>query len=167
MRIHLTKKPGDILLLSTGQQNIDTTAEILYSTMRALGLNVPELIILPVYSALPSEMQTRIFDPAPPGCRKCVIATNVAEASLTIDGIYFAVDLHLRNRKCSTQSWEWIHLLSHQYRKHRLVNVVDVPDEQAPGSVSVCTRKPRTPMKYCRVRSRNCREATLLTLFSR
>ena len=39
-----------------------------------------------------SEMQTRIFDPAPPGTRKCVIATNIAETSLTIDGIYYVVD---------------------------------------------------------------------------
>ena len=38
--------------------------------MKSLGPEVPELIILPVYSALPSEMQTRIFDPAPPGTRK-------------------------------------------------------------------------------------------------
>lgn len=53
---------------------------------------MPELIILPVYSNLPSEMQTRIFDPAPAGTRKCVIATNIAEASLTIDGIYYVVD---------------------------------------------------------------------------
>ena len=60
--------------------------------MSSLGPSVPELIILPVYSSLPSEMQTRIFDPAPPGTRKCVIATNIAEASLTIDGIYYVVD---------------------------------------------------------------------------
>lgn len=44
------------------------------------------------HSALPSEMQTRIFEPAPPGTRKVVIATNIAEASLTIDGIYYVVD---------------------------------------------------------------------------
>ena len=52
--------------------------------MKSLGPEVPELIILPVYSALPSEMQSRIFDPAPPGSRKVVIATNIAETSLTI-----------------------------------------------------------------------------------
>ncbi|KAI4460463.1 atp-dependent rna helicase [Holotrichia oblita] len=56
------------------------------------GPDVPELIILPVYSALPSEMQTRIFEPAPPGSRKVVIATNIAETSLTIDGIFYVVD---------------------------------------------------------------------------
>lgn len=52
----------------------------------------PDLIPLPVYSALPSDMQQKIFEPAPAGKRKCVIATNIAEASLTIDGIYYVVD---------------------------------------------------------------------------
>lgn len=61
---------GDILLFLTGQEEIDTACEVLYERMKALGPEVPELIILPVYSALPSEMQTRIFEPAPPGSRK-------------------------------------------------------------------------------------------------
>jgi ATP-dependent RNA helicase DHX8/PRP22 len=60
--------------------------------MKSLGPHVPELIILPVYSALPSEMQSRIFEPAEKGSRKVVIATNIAETSLTIDGIYYVVD---------------------------------------------------------------------------
>uniref|UniRef100_A0A3Q4A9W4 RNA helicase n=1 Tax=Mola mola TaxID=94237 RepID=A0A3Q4A9W4_MOLML len=92
MQIHLTEPPGDILVFLTGQEEIDTACEILYGRMKSLGPDVPELIILPVYSALPSEMQTRIFDPAPPGSRKVVIATNIAETSLTIDGIYYVVD---------------------------------------------------------------------------
>ncbi|XP_076008434.1 ATP-dependent RNA helicase DHX8-like isoform X2 [Genypterus blacodes] len=92
MQIHLTEPPGDILVFLTGQEEIDTACEILYDRMKSLGPDVPELIILPVYSALPSEMQTRIFDPAPPGSRKVIIATNIAETSLTIDGIYYVVD---------------------------------------------------------------------------
>ncbi|XP_034716283.1 ATP-dependent RNA helicase DHX8 isoform X2 [Etheostoma cragini] len=92
MQIHLTEPPGDVLVFLTGQEEIDTACEILYERMKSLGPDVPELIILPVYSALPSEMQTRIFDPAPPGSRKVVIATNIAETSLTIDGIYYVVD---------------------------------------------------------------------------
>ncbi|ETN82335.1 RNA helicase HRH1 [Necator americanus] len=92
MQIHLTEPPGDILVFLTGQEEIDTSCEVLYERMKALGPDVPELIILPVYGALPSEMQTRIFDPAPPGKRKVVIATNIAETSLTIDGIYYVVD---------------------------------------------------------------------------
>ncbi|OLL24695.1 Pre-mRNA-splicing factor ATP-dependent RNA helicase prp22 [Neolecta irregularis DAH-3] len=92
MQIHLTEPPGDILLFLTGQEEIDTACEILYERMKALGSSIPELIILPVYSSLPSEMQTRIFDPAPPGSRKVVIATNIAETSITIDGIYYVID---------------------------------------------------------------------------
>ena len=92
MRVHLEEPPGDILLFLTGQEEIDTACQILYERVKSLGSNVPELIILPVYSALPSEQQTRIFEPAPPGSRKVVVATNIAEASLTIDGIYFVID---------------------------------------------------------------------------
>ncbi|KAI8847111.1 putative ATP dependent RNA helicase [Chytridium lagenaria] len=92
LQIHLSEPPGDILLFLTGQEEIDTAAEVLFERMKALGPMVPELIILPVYSALPSEMQSKIFDPAPPGSRKVVIATNIAETSITIDGIYYVVD---------------------------------------------------------------------------
>eukprot|EP01116_Phalansterium_solitarium_P004540 TRINITY_DN1557_c0_g2_i1.p1 TRINITY_DN1557_c0_g2~~TRINITY_DN1557_c0_g2_i1.p1 ORF type:complete len:1212 (-),score=365.03 TRINITY_DN1557_c0_g2_i1:225-3860(-) len=92
MQIHLSEPPGDILVFLTGQEEIDTSCQILYERMKALGPSVPELIILPVYSALPSEMQTRIFEPAPEGSRKCVLATNIAETSLTIDGIFYVVD---------------------------------------------------------------------------
>uniref|UniRef100_A0A0A9YMY4 RNA helicase n=1 Tax=Lygus hesperus TaxID=30085 RepID=A0A0A9YMY4_LYGHE len=92
MQIHLREPPGDILLFLTGQEEIDTACEILYERMKSLGPDVPELIILPVYSALPSEMQTRIFEAAPPGSRKVVIATNIAETSLTIHGIFYVVD---------------------------------------------------------------------------
>lgn len=92
MQIHLTEPMGDILVFLTGQEEIDTACEVLYERMKALGPNVPDLIILPIYSALPSEMQSRIFDPAPPGSRKVVIATNIAETSITVDGIYYVVD---------------------------------------------------------------------------
>ncbi|EIW86950.1 P-loop containing nucleoside triphosphate hydrolase protein [Coniophora puteana RWD-64-598 SS2] len=92
MQIHLSEPPGDVLLFLTGQEEIDTACEILYERMKALGPKVPELIILPIYSALPSEVQSRVFEPTPPGARKVVIATNVAETSLTIPGIYYVID---------------------------------------------------------------------------
>ncbi len=94
-------------VLPLQQEEIDTAAQILYERIKSLGPAVPELIILPVYSNLPSEMQTRIFEQAPPGTRKVVIATNIAEASLTIDGIYYVVDpgfakqkVHLHCHNC-------------------------------------------------------------------
>eukprot|EP00928_Gymnodinium_smaydae_P046680 TRINITY_DN31105_c0_g1_i1.p1 TRINITY_DN31105_c0_g1~~TRINITY_DN31105_c0_g1_i1.p1 ORF type:complete len:1151 (+),score=293.85 TRINITY_DN31105_c0_g1_i1:106-3558(+) len=93
LQIHLTEPSGDILVFLTGQEEIDTACQILHERMQKLeSMSPPPLIILPVYSALPSEMQTMIFEPPPPGCRKCIVATNIAEASLTIDGIFFVVD---------------------------------------------------------------------------
>ncbi|ESZ91578.1 ATP-dependent RNA helicase DHX8 [Sclerotinia borealis F-4128] len=92
MQIHLTEPPGDILLFLTGSEEIDTSCEILFERMKALGPSVPELIILPVYASLPTELQSKIFDPAPPGARKVVIATNIAETSITIDHIYYVID---------------------------------------------------------------------------
>ena len=92
MEIHLTEPAGDILVFLTGQEEIDTACEILFERMKAMGDGVPELVILPVYSALPTEMQSRIFEPAPPGSRKVVIATNIAETSITIDYIHYVVD---------------------------------------------------------------------------
>jgi hypothetical protein len=60
--------------------------------MKALGPKVPELIILPISSALPLDVQSRVIEPTPPGACKVVIVTNVAETSLTIPGIYYVVD---------------------------------------------------------------------------
>lgn len=93
LQIHLREPPGDILVFLTGQEEIDNACQTLHERMRLLeNIKPPPLIILPVYSSQPSEIQSLIFEDAPPGCRKCVIATNIAEASLTIDGIYFVVD---------------------------------------------------------------------------
>ena len=92
MQIHLTEPEGDILLFLTGQEEIDAACQTLFERVKGLGPSVPDLHVLPVYSSLPSEMQTRIFDPAPPGSRKVIVATNIAEASLTIDGIFYVVD---------------------------------------------------------------------------
>lgn len=92
MQIHVAEAEGDILVFLTGQEEIDTSCEVLYSRIKTLGSAVPELIILPVYSALSSDMQLKIFEPAPPGARKVVLATNIAETSITIDGIRYVVD---------------------------------------------------------------------------
>lgn len=92
IQIHISEPEGDILVFLTGQEEIDTSCEALFERMKVLGDTVPELIILPVYSALPSEMQSKIFEPTPQGSRKVILATNIAETSITIDGIYYVVD---------------------------------------------------------------------------
>ena len=93
LEIHLKEPKGDILLFLTGQEEIETASDILTERMLQLKAhNPPPLIILPVFANAPSEQQSQIFEPQPPGCRKCVIATNIAEASLTIDGVLYVVD---------------------------------------------------------------------------
>ncbi len=57
-----------------------------------MGEKVPPLLILPIYSQLPSDLQAKIFDKAPDGSRKCIVSTNIAETSLTVDGILYVID---------------------------------------------------------------------------
>ncbi|ODQ79754.1 hypothetical protein BABINDRAFT_36500 [Babjeviella inositovora NRRL Y-12698] len=92
MQIHMFEPVGDILVFLTGQEEIEASCETLYERVKALGSSAPELIILPVYSALSSEMQSKIFEETPSGARKVVLATNIAETSITIDGIFYVVD---------------------------------------------------------------------------
>ena len=89
LQIHVTQPSGDILVFLTGQEEIETAQELLTARTRGLGSKIGELIILPIYSTLPSDMQTKIFEPTPKGARKIVIATNIAETSLTIDNIIY------------------------------------------------------------------------------
>jgi pre-mRNA-splicing factor ATP-dependent RNA helicase DHX38/PRP16 len=57
--------------------------------------NDSTLDVLPIYSQLPADLQARIFAPTPEGRRKCIVATNIAETSLTVDGIAYVVDCGL------------------------------------------------------------------------
>jgi pre-mRNA-splicing factor ATP-dependent RNA helicase DHX16 len=57
-----------------------------------LGSKIAELIICPIYANLPSDMQSKIFEPTPEGARKVVLATNIAETSITIDGVVYVID---------------------------------------------------------------------------
>uniref|UniRef100_A0A4W4H1Z1 RNA helicase n=1 Tax=Electrophorus electricus TaxID=8005 RepID=A0A4W4H1Z1_ELEEL len=92
LQIHVTQPAGDILVFLTGQEEIEACCELLQERCRRLGSKIAELIVLPIYANLPSDMQAKIFNPTPPGARKVVVATNIAETSLTIDGIIYVID---------------------------------------------------------------------------
>lgn len=92
-QIHLSQPmPGDILVFLTGQDEIEQAEQSLQETARKLGSAAPELMICPIYANLPTDLQQRIFEPTPPKCRKVVLATNIAETSLTIDNIVYVID---------------------------------------------------------------------------
>lgn len=91
LAIHVSMGPGDILVFMTGQEDIECTCELVRERLDALN-DPPKLSILPIYSQMPADLQSKIFDRAPPGVRKCIVATNIAETSLTVDGIMYVVD---------------------------------------------------------------------------
>lgn len=72
-----------------------------------LGEKVPPLLILPIYSQLPSDLQAKIFDKAPEGSRKCIVSTNIAETSLTVDGILYVIDTGYCKMKVRSGCCTW------------------------------------------------------------
>ncbi|KAK3127120.1 hypothetical protein QOZ80_7AG0568590 [Eleusine coracana subsp. coracana] len=96
MTIHIASGPGDILIFMTGQEEIEATCYALAERMEQLISSstkaVPKLEILPIYSQLPADLQAKIFQKAEEGARKCIVATNIAETSLTVDGIFYVID---------------------------------------------------------------------------
>lgn len=91
MTIHLSFPAGDILVFMTGQEDIEATCQVIAERCAALD-GVPPILLLPMYSQLPADLQAKIFDSAQDGTRKCIVSTNIAETSLTVDGIKYVVD---------------------------------------------------------------------------
>ena len=96
--IHKNEAAGDILVFLTGEDEIESACADVAEEIKHLGNNVGNALILPLYSTLPPQQQNRIFDDAPGknikgiAGRKIIFATNIAETSLTIDGIVYVVD---------------------------------------------------------------------------
>lgn len=99
IQIHKCEGPGDILVFLTGEQEIEQACEEIRAGAADMGSEAPELVVYPLYSSLPPAAQRKIFSAAPgpkvvggsPG-RKVVVSTNIAETSLTIDGIVYVID---------------------------------------------------------------------------
>ncbi|CAI2730663.1 unnamed protein product [Schistosoma spindalis] len=99
IQIHMCEEiEGDILLFLTGQEEIEEACKRIQREVDGLGPDVGELRCIPLYSTLPPNLQQRIFESPPPkranGAvgRKVVVSTNIAETSLTIDGVVFVID---------------------------------------------------------------------------
>ncbi|CAD6499519.1 BgTH12-03631 [Blumeria graminis f. sp. triticale] len=92
IEIHTKEPNGDILVFLTGREEIDNAIEALSKEAESLHSRAQQIIALPLYSGLSSEQQLAIFDEAPENTRKVIFSTNIAEASITIDGIVYVVD---------------------------------------------------------------------------
>ncbi|VAH58919.1 unnamed protein product [Triticum turgidum subsp. durum] len=98
--IHEKEPPGDILVFLTGQDDIDAALKLLNDEIQHLGKHYFDLVILPLYSGLPRGDQDLIFVPTSKGKRKVVISTNIAETSLTLEGVVYVVDSGFSKQKC-------------------------------------------------------------------
>ena len=93
MKIHRSEPlPGDILVFLTGQEVVENLEDLLNDYSEKLPENLPKLLVLPLFAALPQAAQQRVFQPAPKGKRKVILSTNIAETSITVSGVRFVVD---------------------------------------------------------------------------
>lgn len=84
--------PGDVLVFFHGREIIETLERLVKEVARDMGPELPKLLVLPLFAALPQAAQNQVFQPAPPNTRKIIIATNIAETSLTVPGVRFVID---------------------------------------------------------------------------
>nr|XP_018679353.1 PREDICTED: probable pre-mRNA-splicing factor ATP-dependent RNA helicase DEAH2 isoform X2 [Musa acuminata subsp. malaccensis] len=99
VQIHMCEPSGDILVFLTGEEEIEDACRKITKEINNMGDQVGPVKVVPLYSTLPPAMQQKIFEPAPapleeggPPGRKIVVSTNIAETSLTIDGIVYVID---------------------------------------------------------------------------
>ncbi|CEM12062.1 unnamed protein product [Vitrella brassicaformis CCMP3155] len=109
MQLHVEQPPGDILVFLPGQDDIEALQQLLEDKRVKLDRlrrhpspsdplppswqsSSLDMLICPIYAALPVDQQVEAFRPTPPHTRKVVLATNIAETSITLPGIRYVVD---------------------------------------------------------------------------
>lgn len=92
LQVHLQAPlPGDVLIFLTGAEDVEVACDELRTRLGRID-GSPPAIVLPVYAALTAEAQARIFVPPPVGTRRLIVATNIAETSLTLTGVVYVID---------------------------------------------------------------------------
>jgi ATP-dependent RNA helicase DHR2 len=84
--------PGDILVFLTGQETVENLENLVNEYAIGMDPSLPKIQVLPLFAALPQAAQQRVFAPAPPRTRKVILATNIAETSVTVSGVRYVVD---------------------------------------------------------------------------
>ena len=84
--------PGDILVFLTGQETVESCEKLLQEHQSDMRGGVPEILIQPLFAALPQDAQQAVFLSTPPRMRKVILATNIAETSVTVPGVRYVID---------------------------------------------------------------------------
>uniref|UniRef100_A0A4W5P9X5 ATP-dependent DNA/RNA helicase DHX36 n=1 Tax=Hucho hucho TaxID=62062 RepID=A0A4W5P9X5_9TELE len=123
--IVLSQEEGAILVFLPGWDNISGLNDLLMAQQM---FKSDGFVIIPLHSLMPTVTQTSVFKRPPPGVRKIVIATNIAETSITIDDVVFVIDggkikeTHFDTQNnISTMTAEWVSLANAKQRRGRAV----------------------------------------------
>ena len=92
VKIHNNESAGDILAFLTGQDEVEHVVSLLIQEAKQLNKSDMKMWVLPMYGSLPASEQMKVFQRISRSTRKIVIATNIAEASITISGVVYIVD---------------------------------------------------------------------------
>ncbi|XP_027198576.2 putative ATP-dependent RNA helicase DHX35 [Dermatophagoides pteronyssinus] len=95
IKIHENFPNGDVLVFLTGQEEVEETVESIFEYSKDLKNkyeNYKKLLVFPLYASLPTNEQIKVFQILPRHIRKVIVATNIAEASVTIPGVSYVVD---------------------------------------------------------------------------
>ncbi|XP_021919512.1 ATP-dependent RNA helicase DHX36-like isoform X2 [Zootermopsis nevadensis] len=121
--ICITKDDGAILVFLPGWDKISSLHKLLNENV---SFPSSRYLIIPLHSLMPTVIQKSVFDQPPKGVRKIIIATNLAETSITIDDVVYVIDcgkIKLKNfdveNNISTLKEEWVSLANSRQRRGR------------------------------------------------
>lgn len=92
LKIHENEEPGDILAFLTGMDEVDRAVSLLLEHGKLIKEGKQKIMPLPMYGSLPNSEQLKVFWKGPRDTRKIIIATNIAETSITIPHINYVID---------------------------------------------------------------------------
>ncbi|KAF9262966.1 P-loop containing nucleoside triphosphate hydrolase protein [Marasmius fiardii PR-910] len=91
-QIHTDQPPGDVLIFLPGQEDIESLDKSIRLYANQLPQNQQEVLVCTMYAAQTPGQNAKAFNPTPPNTRKCILATNIAETSITLPGVKYVID---------------------------------------------------------------------------
>ncbi|KAG6813168.1 hypothetical protein H0H92_013575 [Tricholoma furcatifolium] len=98
-QIHTDQPPGDVLIFLPGQEDIEGLEKSIRLFANQLPKDEKEVLLCSMYAAQAPGQNAKVFAPTPPNTRKCILATNIAETSITIPGVKYVIDTGMCKEK--------------------------------------------------------------------